>query len=265
VSGEAVHEVGFGQALRIQIRVIGALLMREMATRFGRDNLGYLWLFAEPLMLGGAVSLVHHASGGAMPGGINVTMFAIIGYMPFYALRGVINRAPSAVVANQSLLYHRRVTLLDIVVARNLLEGMAVTGAMALFLGWFGMTLDEWPQEPALVFIGMIAMVALAHGLSMVIAACSIVSELPERITHLLTYLSMPFTGAFYMVFWLPTEVQEAALLLPTLHCYELMRFGMYGTKVPTTFDVGYILIWIAGLNLAGMLALRVARRKLVV
>ena len=34
----------------IQRRVILALLMREIITRFGRRNLGVLWLVAEPMM-----------------------------------------------------------------------------------------------------------------------------------------------------------------------------------------------------------------------
>ncbi|MDP3222903.1 MAG: capsule polysaccharide export ABC transporter permease, partial [Rubrivivax sp.] len=34
----------------VQRRVIGALMMREVITRFGRHNLGALWLVAEPMI-----------------------------------------------------------------------------------------------------------------------------------------------------------------------------------------------------------------------
>ena len=34
----------------IQKRVISALLMREILTRYGRHNIGFLWLFAEPMI-----------------------------------------------------------------------------------------------------------------------------------------------------------------------------------------------------------------------
>lgn len=34
----------------IQKRVIGALLMREIITRYGRNNISFLWLFVEPLL-----------------------------------------------------------------------------------------------------------------------------------------------------------------------------------------------------------------------
>jgi capsular polysaccharide transport system permease protein len=44
---------------RMQQRVIGALIVREMHTRFGRHYLGYAWLFFEPLLLGTCIGLMH--------------------------------------------------------------------------------------------------------------------------------------------------------------------------------------------------------------
>ena len=38
------------RAWLVQNRVIGALLMREMQQRWGRRNLGFAWLFVEPLI-----------------------------------------------------------------------------------------------------------------------------------------------------------------------------------------------------------------------
>jgi len=49
------------------------------------------------------------------------------------------------------------------------------------------------------------------------------------------------------------------------VHCFELIRDGQFGDAVPTTWDIGYTVTWIAVLNLLGMLALRRARRDLVV
>ena len=34
----------------IQRRVLGALLLRELLTRYGRNNIGFLWLFVEPML-----------------------------------------------------------------------------------------------------------------------------------------------------------------------------------------------------------------------
>ena len=34
----------------LQIKVIGALLMREIHTRYGRENIGHLWVIGEPML-----------------------------------------------------------------------------------------------------------------------------------------------------------------------------------------------------------------------
>ena len=38
------------QSFVIQMRVIWALTIRELMTRYGRHNIGFLWLFVEPMM-----------------------------------------------------------------------------------------------------------------------------------------------------------------------------------------------------------------------
>lgn len=47
---KALHHTSFWESLAIQRR-IGALLMREIITRYGRNNIGFLWLFVEPLLM----------------------------------------------------------------------------------------------------------------------------------------------------------------------------------------------------------------------
>ncbi|WP_158295631.1 ABC transporter permease [Crenalkalicoccus roseus] len=254
-----------GEAFRIQRRVVGALLLRELGARFGRENLGYLWLFLEPALLGGAIGTIHHLSGHGLPGGLNIAAFWVVGYVPYYMVRSVVNRAPSAIVGNQSLLYHRRVTLLDILISRNLLEGAASFGAMTAFVLVFGVVLGEWPREPGRIVLGMALMFGFAHGVALLIAAGSVYTHLFDRVTHLATYLSLPISGAFFMVFWLPTELQQAALWVPTVHCFEMIREGQFAGQVPVTYDLGYVLGWVAALNLLGMAALRRARHDLVV
>ena len=256
--------LGLSDNFRIQRQVIGALLLREMSTRFGRENLGFLWLFVEPALLGGAVGMMHHLSGHGLPGGIDIMSFWVLGYIPYYLFRAVVNRAPTAIVSNQSLLFHRRITILDIMLSRNLLEGGAVLGAMAVFVLLLGAATGTWPEQPAKMVAGMALMLGFSHGLSLLLAAGSVYSEMFERLTHLVTYLTLPILGCFFMVFWLPTELQKIALWIPTVHCFELMREGQFGKAVPTHYDLGYLLGCIAVLNLFGLAALRKARRDLV-
>ena len=56
----------FPRSLDIQLRVLGALLMREIITRYGRDNLGFLWLFVEPMIFTLGITALWSAVGLAL-------------------------------------------------------------------------------------------------------------------------------------------------------------------------------------------------------
>ena len=46
------------QGWDIQKRVIGALMLRELTTRFGRENIGFLWIMVEPLLFAVLVGIL---------------------------------------------------------------------------------------------------------------------------------------------------------------------------------------------------------------
>ena len=102
--------LSFGFA--IQLRVIGAVLMREIHTRFGRDNIGYLWMFAEPMLLSIAITSIHYLLHVHTALGMEIAPFYLCGYTPFLMFRSIVNRATATIQSNRSLMYHRQVTLL---------------------------------------------------------------------------------------------------------------------------------------------------------
>jgi capsular polysaccharide transport system permease protein len=69
------------------LRVQGALILREIATRYGRTPGGFLWAVAEPvaavLVLTAALSMVVHAPSL----GTSFVVFYASGYLPFLLLR----------------------------------------------------------------------------------------------------------------------------------------------------------------------------------
>src|SRR5690348_7962926 len=93
----------FLEAVNIQAGVIGALILRELHTRFGRENIGYLWLFAEPMLLAVAVALLHNGHQLPIAGGIRPIPFAIAGYSLFIMFRSVVSRAETVLEANRPL------------------------------------------------------------------------------------------------------------------------------------------------------------------
>src|SRR5712675_3145990 len=91
------------ECLRIQRRVMHALLMREIITRFGRENLGVLWLVAEPMLFTLGVTTLWTAAGLHHGSPLPIVAFAVTGYSSVLMWRNSASRACSAVVQNRSL------------------------------------------------------------------------------------------------------------------------------------------------------------------
>jgi len=252
------------EGARIQFRVVVAVMLRELHTRFGRHHLGYMWVFIEPMILGGCIALLHHVSGHDLPGGLDIAAFYIVGYTPYYLFRAILNRASSTVQANLPLFYHRQVTYLDVMIARHALDCATVMIAVFIMITFLAMFGGAMPHDSLKVAVGIIIMAAFCHGFAMLLLAATIWGhENVERVVHPFTYLMIPFTGAFFMVWWLPTEAQSIALLNPTIHMFEIIRDGQFGPVVPYHWDLGYMLAWTAALNVMGMLAMRAVKGRL--
>ena len=129
--------------------------MRELHTRYGRENIGYLWLIGEPLIFGSVIALLHTGQ-TSHEGDINPVAFTVTGYAVFIIFRTIVNRSDGALAANRPLLYHRMVTILDITVARALLElAGTVTAFLILLLTVTGVGYADMPPRPLYLALGV--------------------------------------------------------------------------------------------------------------
>ena len=262
----AGKEPGLLQAFRSRMRVMSALMIRELHTRFGRENLGYVWLFVEPALLGVGVALWQWVMRGsaAMPGDLNKFSFFLIGYILFYLFRTLVSRSPYGIAANTQLLYHSRVTVEAVMWARSVLDGAAVAICITIFLVIIGVIMGDWPSDPLQMMAGVALMMLLAHGTGLIFLSMTAVNAgLVDKIVHPFTYLSIPFSGMFYMVWWLPGSFQAVVLWSPLMHIMEFTREGQFGTRVPYTYDLSFVIISIVVLNFVGLCALRAAKPHL--
>src|SRR5690606_29675454 len=105
-----------------QSNIIGALMMREMATRYGRRGRGFLWVVGEPLLFCVGVILIWTFIRSHSAHGLSVAAFAMSGYMCLILLRHSISFSLNAVSANLGLLYHRALGPLHFYLSRAVLE-----------------------------------------------------------------------------------------------------------------------------------------------
>lgn len=246
---------------RIQSRVIVSLIIRELGARFGRYYFGYFWLFIEPLLFGSVIGLIHYMRDRATVFG--PFEFFAVGYVMFFIFRGILSRAPTAIPANRPLLFHRLVTLPDIFFARHLIEFFACAGVLALMLGGLYAVTGSLPESPIKVLAALVLMTLLSQGLAFIWGSIAEAIEGAARVLQVFTFLFLPIGGLFFLVEWLPGWVQEIVLWIPTVHIFELLRDGQFGSRFRPIYDVFYVIGWIVVTHLIGLAALRITRERL--
>jgi capsular polysaccharide transport system permease protein len=251
------------QGFVIQWRVIGALLLREMHTRYGRENIGYLWLIGEPLMLASVMAVLHQSGHTQYGSDIKPMPFMVVSYTTYIMFRGIVNRSDSALSANAPLLYHRMVTILDIVLARALLEAAGtflaycVLEALLTTLG-----LVELPARPLYLFAADALMLwySLAH--SMIIASISFHNRTIERLVHPYTYFMLPLGASFFQVKIVPEPYRSYLLWVPLPHIMELARYGQFRSADLRYCDPIYVIASCTVLTWVGLVTMRIYRNK---
>lgn len=256
----------FLKSFAIQRRVLGALIMRETYTRYGRDNLGFAWLFGEFLIFALPVIVMWHFIRGKYEHGLLVVPFVWAGYLPIQLFRHVGFRALRGIRLNMALLYHRNVTPFDVVAARLIVEIAGNYGA-AIFSFFFLYAIGQmiWPYDMPLFFLGYAYMTWWCVAVGLIVAAFSERSTLSEKIWPTLSYMYLPVSGFFFMAAWLPARLRPIVLtIMPALPCYEMIRGGLFGPEVQVYYDIPQLTFTLAGLTLFGLLGLRDVHRHLI-
>jgi ABC-type polysaccharide/polyol phosphate export permease len=238
----------------IQGRVIYALLMREILTRYGRHNIGFLWLFVEPMLFTTGVTILWTLMKAAHGSSLPIVAFALTGYSSVLLWRNMPARCIGAIEPNLALMYHRNVKAIDIFIARLLLEAGGATISFVtlslfyIYIGW----LDP-PEDVLTVIAGWLLLAWFGASLAMFLGAISEKSELIDRFWHPTSYIMFPLSGAAFMVDVLPTSAQKYALYVPMVNGVEIVRAGYFGDHVRSHYDLTYLMGWCIGLTLLAL------------
>lgn len=254
-----------GKSLQIQRRVVWALILREMLTRFGRHNIGFLWLFVEPMMFTLGVTALWTATKTVHGSSLPIVAFAITGYSSVLLWRNMPSRCIGAILPNLSLLYHRNVRPIDIYFARLALEAAGATMSFVFlvlffsFIGWL-----ELPEDVLQIAGAWIMLAWFGLGLAILLGALSETYETVEKLWHPAAYILFPLSGAAYIVDALPEAAHKYVLLLPMVHGVEFLREGYFGSAIRAHYDLTYMGTWNIALTLLGLAQVRKISRTLV-
>jgi capsular polysaccharide transport system permease protein len=247
-------------------RIIWALLMRELSTRYGRDDLGFLWIIAEPLIFASAVSVLWSYLRTPFENGIRIVPFVITGYMPLILVRQTVNFSVSAIKVNSNLLYHRQITPLHLFIARFLIEALGVSTAFVIIVSALNILgLMGVPKNFGLVMGGWCLLAWIAFGMALIMGALAEIFDFVERIVQIVTYIYIPVSGSFIMASTLAPKFRKGVMVLPFIHCSEMIRSGWFGEFITVYYNATYAAEWAAGLTLLGLLLVQFVRSRVEV
>jgi capsular polysaccharide transport system permease protein len=258
---ETLGQFSLLRSVAIQFRVIGALVMREVTTRYGRHNIGFMWLFVEPMMFTLGIAALQNALKSSH--GVPITTFAVTGYSTILLWRNTVSRCSQAITPNISLMYHRNVRVLDIFVSRIILESAGATISFFVLSAFFIFVGESTaPVDILKVLFGWVMVAWFGASLALVVGSLSERFEVIEKLWHPVSYILFPLSGALFLVEWLPKAAREVVLWLPMVHGVEIIREGYFGNAMRAYYDISYMAATCLCLTLLGLaLAKDVGRR----
>lgn len=265
MEGELATRPRFKGSFAIQRRVLGALLIRELLTRYGRHNIGFLWLFVEPMTFTLGVTALWTATKSLHGSDLPIAAFALTGYSTVLLWRNMPGRCIGALLQNSALLYHRNIKPLDIYLARVLLEfGGASISFIVLSLAFIAAEIIAPPEDILKVLGGWLIASWFGAVLGITLGAMSYLSELVDKFWHPFSYLLFPLSGAAFLVSALPPSAQEIVLLLPMVHAVEMVREGYFGSQITAIYSLAYVIPFNLIMSVVALLFLRYVSRRVV-
>lgn len=224
-------------------RAVSALILREMATKYGRSPGGYAWALLEPLgaiiVLGFGFSLLVRTP----PLGTSFLLFFATGLLPF-SLYGSLSAAIGrAINFSRSLLFYPAATWLDAVLARFILG--TLTDVFVMIIIYTGLIIVT-DTRTVLDISSMVQALSLAAllGLGMGLVNCVLFGlfDVWMQIWGILMRPLLLVSGVLFLYDGMPSTLQNILWYNPLMHITGLMRAGFYSNYSADYVSITYVL-----------------------
>lgn len=240
------------------LRTILALILREMATSYGRSPGGYIWAIAEPVAGIALLTFIFSLGFHAPPLGTSFALFYASGLLPFLLYSDLSGKLSQAINFSLPLLAYPRVTLADAVLARAVLNVMTQSLVSCLVLGGL-IAMIGVQARLDVVRIALAISCAFALGFGVGTVNCYLVTRYPvwQRVWSIVNRPMFLLSCVVFTFESIPQPFRDILWFNPIVHVVGLMRQGLYfgyaGEYVSAAYVVfvslvcsvvGFFLIW---------------------
>lgn len=257
----SVKEVGRFSALR----TVAALILREMSTTYGRSPGGYIWVILEPVLGIGLLVAIFSSGFRSPPLGSNFALFYATGLLSMFMFTTTAAKVSQTVNYSRQLLNYPRVTLMDAILARLILNVLTQMAIMVIVLGgilMFTETRSTFHLDRILSSIAMAASLGLGIGLLL----CTLISQHPiwQTVWSVLTRPLILISGVIILHETLPQPYNSWLDWNPLVHVSGQMRLGFYYSYRAEYLDVRYVYLVSLTCGVLGLFFLRRYYRNMI-
>ncbi len=246
-------------------RTIFALMLREMATTYGKTVGGYLWAILEPLA---AIALLSFAFALAFRSpaiGTSFPLFYASGYLPFHLYTSLGKKISASITYSRQLLRYPGVTFVDAILARFLLNVLTQLVVIFLVLAGILVLLDvrTFLDIPS-ILLGL--SMAAALGLGIGVLNCFLMTRFPvwQRVWTILNRPVLIASAVLYVFESAPKTARDLLWYNPLVHVVGAVRRGIFPTYDAAYVSAPYVFAIALITGTFGLLMLRKTHRDLI-
>lgn len=239
------------------LRVIVALVLRELESSESRTSLGFLWAFIDPIATITLMSVVFGVISRVPPLGTNFPLFYMTGMIPFGIYSSLANKTAHAPKFSRQLLNFPAVKAIDAIMARfflNFFIEVMVFFVLTFVILW-GWNLNPHIR-PLLVIEAILLAAMLGLGIGCLNAVLFMLYPTYEIVWSVVNRPLMLASGTLIPISAIPEPYQTYLWWNPIAHPIELMRAGFYPQVGRENVDVLFVVLISLGAFAIGMVML---------
>jgi capsular polysaccharide transport system permease protein len=254
----------FWDIFRAQSRVVYALMLRDVKTRFFGSAIWYLVAILWPLANIGILLLINTATGRVVPFGESPALWFATGMVPFTAFNYMARNTMVGLVLVKPLIAYPIIKPMDLLIARGIVEMLSAGCVILLMILIFAiLDISFFPTDPVQAVAAIGASMFLGLGFGMINGV--IAGFFPFWVTGygLFSIVMWVASGVMIVPDMLPERARYWLSFNPALHGVEWMRSAYYDGYGAGVLDKAYMLEFATVTLFLGFLFERLMRGRI--
>lgn len=223
------------------IRAIGALTMRELSTTYGRSPGGYIWAILEPAAGIALLTLIFSAGFRTPPLGTSFALFYAAGILPLMMYSDISAKMAQTIQFSRSLLSYPRITFLDALIARFVLNALTQVMVHFIILGFIMIFLKPTTTlDYSKIGQAYLLTFSLAIGIGTLNSFLTLAYPIWNTAWAILNRPLFLVSCVFFIFESVPQPYSDYLWYNPIVHIAGLMRDGFYPFYQPTYVSLAY-------------------------